>query len=332
MPTAPTFTCEFCGHTYPWKARNAGRKAKCQCGQILTVPAVAPPGPPEPVVEPPTVEPPAPEPPAPAQVLPVEAPAKAAPVVTAVAAAGAATCPNCHATLPLGAVLCVQCGLNLQTGQSLATTEAPADAGEAARASKVPAVLKNVGSPPRWVMLTCLVILLSCVLFGAGYRYVYLPWRNAPVEIAVGDNLIFTIDIEGYSGNRSEAQKKLADSMSKILKPIPQTNGQPNRVRVTAMPGALREVVLTDQATKKQVTVSAPDIQCTVVVTTKDDKVLTQRNANVYATQLNVNLPAGAKATDAVRDASWARASQQFDNMARQILAEYNANRAGRGG
>src|SRR5437870_1975766 len=34
-----TFRCESCGKIHTWKPRIAGKKAKCPCGHIMTVPA-----------------------------------------------------------------------------------------------------------------------------------------------------------------------------------------------------------------------------------------------------------------------------------------------------
>jgi hypothetical protein len=39
--SAGTFACESCGKQYPLKPEYAGRKVKCKCGQVLTVPADA---------------------------------------------------------------------------------------------------------------------------------------------------------------------------------------------------------------------------------------------------------------------------------------------------
>src|SRR5688500_17080049 len=36
--TAPTFHCAHCNRTFTWRAEQAGKKGKCSCGQLLTVP------------------------------------------------------------------------------------------------------------------------------------------------------------------------------------------------------------------------------------------------------------------------------------------------------
>src|SRR5215208_7702281 len=90
---SPKFSCAACGKEFRWKPEIAGRKAKCKCGQTLTVPA-APPAPAAVQTAPP------PPPPAPAPATPA--------------------CPECGADLPANAVLCVNCGYNLKTGQKIA--------------------------------------------------------------------------------------------------------------------------------------------------------------------------------------------------------------------
>lgn len=46
--TAPMITCQQCGRAFAWKPAIAGKKGKCACGQVLSIPA-APPVPPPPV-------------------------------------------------------------------------------------------------------------------------------------------------------------------------------------------------------------------------------------------------------------------------------------------
>ena len=48
--TTPTFHCAHCNRSFTWKAELAGKKGKCSCGQLLTIPT-APPSPPPPVEE-----------------------------------------------------------------------------------------------------------------------------------------------------------------------------------------------------------------------------------------------------------------------------------------
>ncbi len=76
-------TCGECGKTYAWKAGLAGRKVKCRCGHVMTMPEMDEPDPLE--IE--TPEPPAMQ-----------------------------TCPQCNASLGAKAVLCTQCGYDLRSG------------------------------------------------------------------------------------------------------------------------------------------------------------------------------------------------------------------------
>ena len=32
------FTCEFCGKPYPWKPQFAGKKVRCECGEVIVAP------------------------------------------------------------------------------------------------------------------------------------------------------------------------------------------------------------------------------------------------------------------------------------------------------
>jgi hypothetical protein len=40
--TAGKFSCDGCGKSYTWKAELAGRRVKCKCGAVMTVPATDP--------------------------------------------------------------------------------------------------------------------------------------------------------------------------------------------------------------------------------------------------------------------------------------------------
>jgi len=42
MSEGPTFACDACGKSYAWKEQFAGKKAKCKCGETITVPAEPP--------------------------------------------------------------------------------------------------------------------------------------------------------------------------------------------------------------------------------------------------------------------------------------------------
>lgn len=92
--TAGKFACQACGKQYAWKAELAGKKAKCKCGQPMTVPT-------EPLVE--------------------EESALYGFSEEPAAKAAGASCPACGQALAAEAVLCTACGLNLKTGQRLGT-------------------------------------------------------------------------------------------------------------------------------------------------------------------------------------------------------------------
>src|SRR5438046_926572 len=99
--TKPHFSCPACGRKLPWTSASAGRKGKCKCGQVVTVPA-------EPVAG-----------------ITAEAMAEdvGEGVVPEPAAAG---CPACGQAMEPEAVLCLNCGYNMRTGGQIATEVAPA--------------------------------------------------------------------------------------------------------------------------------------------------------------------------------------------------------------
>jgi hypothetical protein len=137
------FACPACGKEYAWKPELAGRKAKCKCGEPISVPAT-----------PPGAAAPEPEPEVDFDSFDFDAAAAAAPAAAAARAAEAPRCPSCRKALPAGAVICVQCGFNLQTGQRMSTmtggadfAAAPAAAAPAARGTPAPAGAR--GALPR---------------------------------------------------------------------------------------------------------------------------------------------------------------------------------------
>jgi hypothetical protein len=112
----PKFACAACGREFRWKPELAGKKAKCKCGAMVTVPT-APPAPaavendafdddadlPEPITSrggaraaygAPPPPPPIYEPQQPQQI----------------------GCPVCNTPAPPTAVLCTHCGYNFRTG------------------------------------------------------------------------------------------------------------------------------------------------------------------------------------------------------------------------
>src|SRR5438045_654052 len=109
MPStsAGKFSCEGCGKSYSWKAELAGRRVKCKCGGVMTVPKA--------------------DPAAAAEELPpefedlyalAEGPVVEAVTPPAFSRSGAgATCPSCGAGVESGAVLCAGCGAKLKSGK-----------------------------------------------------------------------------------------------------------------------------------------------------------------------------------------------------------------------
>src|SRR6185436_867257 len=97
MAGGATFACESCGKQYPWKPELAGKKAKCKCGSVISIPA--------------------------------QAPAARAAARTPVAVAAAAPveesqgyrCPACKNELNPGQAICVSCGYDLRTGEYVST-------------------------------------------------------------------------------------------------------------------------------------------------------------------------------------------------------------------
>ncbi len=119
----PTFSCASCGKTHSWKPELAGRKARCKCGSVVTVPAAAPGG--EPELD------------ALYDLIPSEQDLKQDVPAVAVAANGGA-CPSCSAAIVPGAVLCVSCGYNFKTGAQMQTTAAAPAKKKAAKGRPAP--------------------------------------------------------------------------------------------------------------------------------------------------------------------------------------------------
>ena len=135
MAGGATFSCDSCGKQYPWKPELAGKKAKCKCGALISIPAQ---------------------------------PARAA-ARTPVAVAAAAPvdesqgyrCPACKSDLTPGQAICVSCGYDLRTGQYVSTQVGGGDEAEAAptpkkKKKKVAAAAAGGGKPSAtgWVGVT----------------------------------------------------------------------------------------------------------------------------------------------------------------------------------
>lgn len=112
MSSASKFACDGCGKSYSWKPELAGRRVKCKCSQVMTVPASDP----------------SQSEPAPDGFDDLYALAEGTTVETAAVTPSAfsrgTTCPNCGATMESGAVLCVSCGHNTKTGKKMKTQSA----------------------------------------------------------------------------------------------------------------------------------------------------------------------------------------------------------------
>jgi len=116
--TSGKFSCDGCGKSYAWKAELAGRRVKCKCGHVVTVPAE------DPALA--LAQADADAAPQPGfddlYALAEGAPVAAVAVTPAAyARSGGGTCPSCGAGLAAGAVLCVSCGTNLKSGKKVKT-------------------------------------------------------------------------------------------------------------------------------------------------------------------------------------------------------------------
>ena len=127
--TEPKFNCSTCGKEYRWKPELAGKKAKCKCGNVITVPA-----------KPPAAAKPKPRP-AEDDLDGLYALAQEEQKATSRSAvdenAGGYRCPSCSAGMPAGAVICPNCQLDMRTGMrmpAMAGAGAPAGAMAAAGA------------------------------------------------------------------------------------------------------------------------------------------------------------------------------------------------------
>jgi hypothetical protein len=142
-----TITCPSCNKSYAFKPELAGRKVKCKCGQVISVPQ----NPEE-------------------DALFEMAPDESAPVRQTSGAASGPTCSSCGATLAAGSVICVQCGYNLKTRQHMQTAgAAPAPAlhqksarsgGGFAPGLKPKQVEENRGDITKWLVILGVVAVL----------------------------------------------------------------------------------------------------------------------------------------------------------------------------
>jgi hypothetical protein len=118
---AATFNCQACGKSYNWKPELAGKKAKCKCGAMITVPQSLKADEPDLDSMYDLVEDDAPKPKQRvAPIAPIAA-AGAGGVATAPAQQTGMRCPSCGSGMQPGAMLCVTCGFNLKTGKKMGT-------------------------------------------------------------------------------------------------------------------------------------------------------------------------------------------------------------------
>jgi len=153
MADMPNVVCDGCGKKYKWKAELAGKKVKCKCGHVMTIPQ-----PPQEVDSADdsfgaieladesggssSSKPSKPSKPAKPAASPDDVKVEGLggdddPDAIEVAgggggasgksSAGDGKCPSCGADLAPDAVLCIQCGYNQNTGKKLDTSHEVVD-------------------------------------------------------------------------------------------------------------------------------------------------------------------------------------------------------------
>jgi hypothetical protein len=147
--TAGKFACDACGKSYTWKAELAGKRVKCKCGAVMTVPASDP------------AAAVAAEDALPPDFEDLYALAQGEVVAEAVTPpaftrGGGSKCPSCGTSVESAAVLCVGCGMNLKTGKKIKTQKAggggaavPAMAGAAGGGKRSSAMLGYAQMAPK---------------------------------------------------------------------------------------------------------------------------------------------------------------------------------------
>jgi hypothetical protein len=102
--TDSKFSCGGCGKTYKWKPELAGKRAKCKCGYVMTVPS---------------------EPPGGDELDDLYALAEEASAKKHEAVVEGIRCPSCGGGMQPGEAMCVSCGFNMKTGRRAAAQAMP---------------------------------------------------------------------------------------------------------------------------------------------------------------------------------------------------------------
>lgn len=141
---AAAVACDGCGKKFAWSPQFAGKKLKCKCGSVITIPAdepraaaAAPPKQAAPPLPKKKAAPP-PKPVTPRDEPRIEITEDEGPMleivepVVAMAGGGAAVlaCPSCNSPLSPGAILCVGCGYNLQLRRKMIAAPTKVVAGD----------------------------------------------------------------------------------------------------------------------------------------------------------------------------------------------------------
>src|SRR5271155_1302000 len=134
--SSATFACTGCGKKYTAKPQLLGKKVRCSCGTVISVPQAP--------QEPPAAEDDglydfANDPPPLPKTKPTAAPpitAPALPISIPGLKDDAYLCPDCGKSMDPGSIICAACGFNLKTGAKMNVGRPPR--------SKPPA--KNIGS------------------------------------------------------------------------------------------------------------------------------------------------------------------------------------------
>jgi hypothetical protein len=110
MPSTSTgkFSCDGCGKSYSWKAELAGRRVKCKCGGVMTVPKADPAAAAAEEALPPEFE---------DLYALAEGPVVEAVTPPAFTRGGGTPCPSCGVNVESGAAICVACGAKIKTGK-----------------------------------------------------------------------------------------------------------------------------------------------------------------------------------------------------------------------